>query len=74
MSLPQLAAGGGEEVDGFKGYCCVCNLTPNLDLKKIFVLVISEPGWHRVAKGCRHQSYLRCCDMFCPLGISEKCM
>lgn len=57
MSLPQVAAGGGEEMDGFKGYCCVCDLTTNLDLKAIFALVVSEPRRHRVAKGCRHQSY-----------------
>lgn len=70
-ALPQTAAGAGEVMDGFKGYCCDCNLTTNPDLKVIFAEAIYELRWHGVAKGCRHQSYFRVFDMFYPLAISE---
>jgi len=39
LALLQVSAGGGEEINGFKGYFCVCNLTTNPDLKEIFAAV-----------------------------------
>lgn len=53
VSLLQIAAGGGDKMDSLKGYCCVCKLTSNPDLKAIFAEVVYEPVWHRVAAGTK---------------------
>lgn len=52
-ALLQITAGGGGKMEGLKGYCCVCNLTSNPDLKAIFAEVIYEPMWHGVAAGTK---------------------
>lgn len=72
VALLQIAAGGGDKMDGLEGYCCVCNLTSNPDLKAIFTEVIYEPLWFITSQsGCNDQSYFTAFGMFYPLAINE---